>query len=148
MVLLRPLARVGFPSVQRSKLTFVVAEIKKQEQIAFIVTMVTALVGFVPFMGTGVRAAGLVTAGRILTYVGETAQVALNLYALQQDPTFGGNIMFVMIDYLTIALPRWNLAAGAFATLRAKWAYRGLSGEALSRAQRIDRTILPNHRYK
>jgi hypothetical protein len=81
--------------------------------------MVTALIGFVPFAGQSIRLAGLVTVGRILTYVGEGAQVALNLYSMYGDPTHGGNQMFVMIDFLTIGLPRWSAAAGAFRSIRA-----------------------------
>lgn len=124
-----------------------VAEIKKKEQIAFIVGMVTALIGFVPFAGQSIRALGLVAVGRIITYLGEVTQVALNLYAWQSDKSSPANLFFIVVDALTIYTPRWNIAAEAFDSFRGLNAYKGLQAKELARSQSIDKVIVKDFRY-
>ena len=109
--------------------------------------MVTAFISFVPLIGNAVRGAGVVLAGRMITFIGEVGQVSLDLYALAQDPLNPANIMFIMIDAMTVYLPRWDEAAGAYSKIKTAYRYNMYAKIEQIRASKIDGIIKPNHRY-
>lgn len=85
-------------------------ELRKQE-IGLIVTLITAFIGFVPFAGPAVRAAGLVRLSRVMVYGGELSVVSLNMYSFVSGPDQPANLMFVMFDAVTIFAPNFARAA-------------------------------------
>ncbi|PVH73583.1 carbohydrate esterase family 3 protein [Cadophora sp. DSE1049] len=122
-----------------------VAGVLKQQQISLIVTMVTALIGFVPFAGTAICAAGFNIIGKSVIMLGELTQVSLNLYALSTDPTHGANLLFVIIDLTSVFIPNFSQGAAAFKKARAEGKFQDVFNVVeAARLVQVSRIIVPS----
>ncbi|KAH7400346.1 hypothetical protein BKA64DRAFT_642498 [Cadophora sp. MPI-SDFR-AT-0126] len=124
-----------------------IEEILKEQRRNLILLLVTALIGFVPFAGVAIRAAGLASLGRVVVFVGETAQVALNLYSFQGDAANPANLLWVVIDFVSVLTPNFAKAGSAANSLRTVYKFAGFSPVELARTARVDRIKISNFQF-
>lgn len=83
----------------------------------------------------------------MVIFVGETAQVALNLYSFQGDPSNPANLLWVVIDLVSMVTPNFVKAAASVNSLRAVYKFAGFNPVELARAARIDRIMISNFKF-
>lgn len=102
---------------------------KKEEQKNLIITIVSAVLAVVPFVGEGSAAlAGMATLGRMIAFAGEIANGALTLYEVVDNPESAPMAMFGML-LGAAPLPRTPASFGKMGKLEAEISGAGTLGK-------------------